>query len=72
MSSKACGDSICFYPLENTELRMASAFIFWRDAVKGDTGMVDLPGFCRAHEVRWVVSAGRSLQDVVEELNPMV
>lgn len=70
MISKACEDLVCFYPLENTELCMASLFIFWRDAVKGDAGMVDLPGFCRACKVRWVIGAGGSPQDVAEELNP--
>lgn len=72
MIRKACEDSVCFSPLENTEPCMASLFIIWRDAVKGDAGMVDLPGFCRACEVRWVVSTGGSLQDVAEELNPTV
>lgn len=51
---------------------MASVFTFWRGAVKGDTGMVDLPGFGVAHEAQWVVSAGGSLWDVVEELNPTI
>lgn len=40
--------------------------------MKGDAGMVDLPDFCRACKVPWVVSAGESLQDVVEGLNPAV
>jgi len=51
---------------------MASVFIFWRDAAKGDAEMVGLPGFCRAGEVRWVVGAGGSLHDVVDETNPTV
>lgn len=72
MISKVCEDSICFCPLENTELCMASPFNFWRDAVKGVAGTVDLPGFCRAPKVRWVDSAGGSLQDVAKKLNPTV
>lgn len=72
MTSKACEDWICFYPLENKELRMVSVFIFWRDAVEEDAGTVDLPGFSRACKVWWVDSAGGSLQDVAEELFSLV
>lgn len=40
--------------------------------MKGVAGTVDLPGFCRAPKVRWVDSAGGSLQDVAKKLNPTV